>query len=83
MGEIFTLRTFAAASEFCEWVQTGIGVDILHRKYQIKPHSSPWFSAGYAAAIIHRNHFFVCTKQNKSSESKKSSNRLVTVAKGF
>ena len=30
-----------AASEFCEWVQVGIDVDIPHRKYQVKSHSSP------------------------------------------
>ena len=53
----------AAASEFCEWVRVGIHVYIPHRKYQVKPHSSPWFSAACAAAIVHRNHFFVCTKR--------------------
>ena len=56
--DIFKLRASAAASEFCEWVQVGIDVYIPHRKYQIKPHSSPWFSAACAAAIVHRNHFF-------------------------
>ena len=39
-------------------------------KYQVKPHSSPWFSAACAAAIVHRNHFFCLYQQNKSSESK-------------
>ena len=29
-----------------ESVQAGIDVYIPHRKYQVKPHSSPWFSAG-------------------------------------
>ena len=48
----------SAASEFCEWGQVGIDVYITHRKYQVKPHSSPWFSASCAAAIIQRNHFF-------------------------
>ena len=48
----------SAASEFCEWVQVGIDVYIPHHKYQAKPHSSPWFSAACAAAIVHRNHFF-------------------------
>ena len=56
--DIFKLRTSAAASEFCEWVQVGIDVYIPHHKYQVKPHSSPWFSATCAAAIAHRNHFF-------------------------
>ena len=30
-----------AASEFCEEFQVGIDVYIPHRKYQVKPHSSP------------------------------------------
>ena len=49
----------AAASEFCEWVQVGIDVYIPHRKYQVKSHSSPWFLAACAAAIVHRNHFLL------------------------
>ena len=49
----------AAASEFYEWVQVRIGVYILHYKYQVKPHSSPRFSAACAAAIVHRNDFFL------------------------
>ena len=60
----------AAASEFCEWVQVGIDVNIPHRKYQVNPHSSPWFSAACAAAIVHRNHFFRLYQKNKSSDSK-------------
>ena len=60
----------AAASEFCKWVQAGIDVYIPHHKYQVKPHSSPWFSAACAAAIVHRNHFFRLYQQNKSFESK-------------
>ena len=39
--DIFKLRTSVAASEFCEWVQVEIDVYIPHRKYQVKPHSSP------------------------------------------
>ena len=56
--DIFKLSASAAASEFCEWVQVGIDVYIPHHKYQVKPHSSPWFSIACAAATIHRNHFF-------------------------
>ena len=55
---IFKLDASAAASESCQWVQVGIDVYMPHRKYQVKPHSSPWFSAACAAAIVHRNHFF-------------------------
>ena len=68
--DVFKLGASAAASEFCEWVQVGTDVYIPHRKYQVKPHSSPWFSAACAAAIVHRNHFFrLCQK--------------VIIAKGF
>ena len=50
---IFKLGAFAAAYEFCEWVQVRIDVNIPHGKYQAKPHSSL-----FIAAIVHRNHFF-------------------------
>ena len=68
--DIFKLSASAAASEFCEWVQVGNDVYIPHRKYQVKPHSSPWFSAGCAAVVVHRNHFFCLYQNNKSSGSK-------------
>ena len=68
--DIFKLSASAAASNFCEWVQIGTDVYIPHRKYEVKPHSSPWFSAACAAAIVHRSHFFGLYQQNKSSESK-------------
>ena len=60
----------AAASEFCECVQAGIDVYIPHRKYQVKPHSSLWFSTACAAAIVHRNCFFHLYQKDKSSDSK-------------
>ena len=56
--DIFKVSASAAASEFCDWGQVGIDVYIPHHKDQVKPHSSPWFSAACAAAIVHRNHFF-------------------------
>ena len=68
--DIFKLGASAAASEFCEWVQVGINVYIPHRKYQVKPHSSPWFSAACAAAIVHRNHFCHLYQREKSFDSK-------------
>ena len=49
------------AGEFCEWDQVEIDVYIPHCIYQVKPHASPWFSVASAAAIVHRNHFFVGT----------------------
>ena len=70
MGDIFKLCVCAAASKFCEWVQVGIGVHIHHRKYQVKSHSSPWFSAACAAAIVHRNHFSRLYQKGKSCKSK-------------
>ena len=39
--DTFKLGAYAAATEFCEWVQVGIDLYIPHRKYQVKPHSSP------------------------------------------
>ena len=68
--DIFKLGASAAASEFCQWVQVGIDVYISHRKYQVKPHSSPWSSAVCAAAIVHINHFFRLYQREKSSDSK-------------
>ena len=46
--DIFKLGASTAASEFCEWVQVGIDVYIPHRKYQVKPHSSPFIKRAYA-----------------------------------
>ena len=61
--DIFKVGASAAASEFCEWVQAGNDVYIPHGKYLVKPDSSPSFSAACAAAIVHRNPFFICTKR--------------------
>ena len=68
--DIFKFGDSVAAGEFCEWAQIGIDVYIPHRKYQFKPHSSPWFAAACAVAIVHRNHFFCLCQKDKSSESK-------------
>ena len=74
--DIFKLSA-SAASEFCEWVQVGIDV-YPHRKYQVKPHSSPWFSAAYAAVIVHRNHFFRLQQKDKSKvKFRQASNRCI------
>ena len=81
--DVFKLGALAAASEFCEWVQVGIDVYIRHTNYQVKPHSSPWFSVACATAIVHRNHFFCLYQREKSSDSKvkfrQASNRCKTV----
>ena len=57
------LVTPAATGEFFEWVQVGI---VPHCNYQVKPDSSPCFSAACAAAIVHRNHFFHLYHHNES-----------------
>ena len=51
--DIFKLSVSAATSEFCEWVEVQIDVYIPHRKYQVKPHPSPLFSAACTAVIVH------------------------------
>ena len=68
--DIFKLSASAAASEICECVQVRIDIYIRHRKYQVKPLPSPWFSAACAAAIVHRNQFFRLYQREKSSDSK-------------
>ena len=68
--DIFKLSASAATTEFCEWVQVGIDLYIPHRKYQVKLHLSPWFSAACDATIVHRNHFFHLYQKDKSSDSK-------------
>ena len=55
---IFSLNADECASELASWLQAGIDAFIPCRKFQAKPHSSPWFSPACAAAIAHRNHYF-------------------------
>ena len=68
--DVFKLSFSAAASEFHEWIQVGVYVYIPHSKYQVKLHSSSWFSVACAATMIHRNYVFLLHQQSKSSESK-------------
>ena len=79
---MFKLSASAVASEFFEWVQVAIDVYIPHRKYQVKSHLSPWFSAAYAAAIVHRNHFFHLCERDKSSDSKVKLRHSINCCKG-
>ena len=74
--DIFKLSASVAASEFCEWVQVDTDVYIPHHKYQVKPHSSPWFSVACAAVIVHGNHFFYCTNRINLPNVKQNSDRL-------
>ena len=69
MGE-YLYHVSADASEFHEWFQVRIDAYIPDRIYQVKPHSSIWFSPAFAATIVHRNHFFHLYQKDKSSESK-------------
>ena len=80
--DIFKLSA-SAASQFCEWVQVGINVYIHHRKYQLKPHSSSWFSATSTAVIVHGNNFFVCINRINLLNLKESLDSLQIVGKGF
>ena len=57
--DIFKFSASVTASELCEYSQVGTDVYIPHRKYQIKPNLSPWFSAAFTASIVRRNPFFV------------------------
>ena len=68
--DIIKFGASATASGFCEWVQVEIDVYIPHRKYHVRPHSSPWFFVSCAAAIVHRFHFFCLCQKDKSSDSK-------------
>ena len=69
--DIFKHNVTYAAKEISEWIGTGIDCFIPHRKFQLKPHSSPWFTPSCAAAIAHRNHFFHQYHRNMSAENKK------------
>ncbi|CAI9732348.1 Hypothetical predicted protein [Octopus vulgaris] len=50
---IFAKPAEACAGEVTTWISAGINIFIPARKYQLKPHSSPWSSP----AITHHNHF--------------------------
>ena len=67
--DIFQLGASAAASEFCKLVQVGIDVYIHHCKYEVKSYSSPWFSAVWTAATVHRSCFLHLSHQNKTSQT--------------
>ena len=64
--KIFKLSASAAGWDY---------VYIPHPKYQVKPHSSAWFSAAYAAAIV-------CTNRINLQHLKWNSD-VVIVARGF
>ena len=45
MDEIFKLGASAAAAELFERIENDIDANIPHGKYEVKLHSSPWFTA--------------------------------------
>ena len=55
---------------FVSGLKVGIDLYIPYCKYQVKPHSSSWFSVACADGIVPRNHFFRLYQQSKSSKSK-------------
>lgn len=69
-ASIFQKDPSLAASEFSNWIQAGIEAFIPHRKFQVKPHSPPWFTPSCASAIAHRNHYFHTYQQERSKEAK-------------
>ena len=77
-GDICKLGASSNASEFSELVEVKIDVYIPHRKYQYA-YWSLWSSVACAAAIAHRNHFFVCSSRINLVKL----DRLVLIAKGF
>ena len=67
---VFRCNANKASKKFSEWVQVGIDCFIPHRKFQMKPHSLPWFSPACAYAIAHRNHYFHQYHRSGSDENK-------------
>ena len=48
-----------------------IGFVFFFLKFQLKSHSSPWFTPSCAAAVTHRNHYFHQYHRNATHENKK------------
>ena len=68
--DVFSKSDNDCATEVTSWLSVGINTIIPSRKYQIKLHSSPWFSPACIAAIAHRNcfyHMFQCDRWISSS----------------
>ena len=69
--DVFKLDGEKCAEEVASWIKAGIDAFIPYRKFQQKPHSTPWFSPACAAAIAHRNHFYKVFQREKSADSKR------------
>ena len=70
-SDVFKLDGEKCAEEVASWIKAGIDGFIPYRKFQQKPHSSPWFSPACAAAIAHRNHFYKVFQREQSTASKR------------
>ena len=68
--DIFKPDVTYAAKEITEWVKIGIDCYIPHRKFQLKPHSSSWFTP-CTAAIAYHNHYFHQYHRNAIPENMK------------
>jgi len=71
INDILAMPVDRCASEISEWIQVCIDAYVPHRTYQVRPHSSPWFSPACAAAIAHRNHHFHLFRREDSIENKR------------
>ncbi|XP_065640981.1 uncharacterized protein LOC136073297 isoform X1 [Hydra vulgaris] len=69
-ADVFSLSADKCASYVTSWIQAGMEAFIPLRLFQVKPHSTPWFSLSCAAAISNRNHFFHLFQKNNSLENK-------------
>ena len=69
---VFSLPADSCATEIAEWLRIGIEEFIPHRRYQVKPHSVPWFSPDCSAAIATRNHHYHCYRSNPSTSNRAS-----------
>ena len=56
------LGASVATAEFCDWVHVGIDGYVLHHKYLVSFHLSPWFSADCPAVKL-IGATSVCTKK--------------------
>ena len=68
---VFDLQAEACAREIVSWLKAGIDAFVPSRKFQVKPHSSPWFSPACAAAIAHRNHYFHIFQRSDTDDNKR------------
>ena len=64
------MKADECAAEITSWIHSGINAFIPSKRFQVKPHSSPWFTPACAAAIAHRNHYFHIFHRDNSNENK-------------